>query len=225
MSFRLNSNSAHFSCTTDVLRSLLGVVLIVVLGACTSPAAREAELAAEEAARVVVKQEARVVVEQEAARVAQEQAQERAAEEQRQREAQLAERARLQAERERQAAQTLARAEEENRQREEAERREQERLAVIADAEAERQGKLDRISELERQIVAIQTATGDNELAAEILQEAILVAEELLDVLTAEQAKYEDTDETGNTIEPLEKDLIAELEARKDDLIRQASSQ
>ena len=60
---------------------------------------------------------------------------------------------------------------------------------------------------------------------AEILQEAILVAEELLDVLTAEQAKYENTDETGNTVEDLAKDLIAELESRKDSLVRQATSQ
>jgi len=167
----------------------------------------------------------RVAAEQEATGVDQEQAQQRAAEEQRRRAAQVAERARLQAERERQAAQVVARAEEERRRRDEAESREQARLAAIAAAEAERREKLDRISELELQIAAIQTDTGNDEYAAEILQEAILVAEELLEVLTAEQAKYAVTDDTGNTIDPLAKDLIAELEARKDDLIRQAGFQ
>ena len=49
-----------------------------------------------------------------------------------------------------------------------------------------------------------------------------MVAEELLDVLTTEQAKYERTDDYGNTLEPLAKELIAELEARKDSLVRQA---
>lgn len=213
MSFRQITNSTQLTFTAAVCRGLLGCLLIVVLGACSSQSAREAELVAAEAVRVAA--------ELEVARVDQQ----RAAEEQRQREAQVAERARLQAERERQAAQVAARAEEERRQREAAESREQARLAAIAAAEAERREKLDRISELELQIAAIQTDTGSDELAAEILQEAILVAEELLDVLTAEQAKYEATDDAGNTLEPLAKDLIAELEARKDDLIRQARSQ
>jgi hypothetical protein len=57
------------------------------------------------------------------------------------------------------------------------------------------------------------------------LQEAKLVAEELLEILSAEQAKYENIDATGYTVEPLAKDLIAELEARKESLVRQVQSQ
>ena len=42
---------------------------------------------------------------------------------------------------------------------------------------------------------------------------------------TDEQDKYENTDAAGNTLEPLAKDLIAELESRKDELLRQSNSQ
>ena len=185
----------------------------MVLGAWSSQGAREAELAIQEAEQVAA--------EQEDVRAAQELERQRAAEQQRQRQAQIAERARLQAEREREVA---ARAEEERLQREAVERRERERLAIIQATEAERQQKLTRIGELERQIAAIQTNTTDDSAATEILREAILVAEELLDLLTAEQAKYENTVD-GATVEPLAKDLIAELEARKDDLVRRAASQ
>ena len=55
--------------------------------------------------------------------------------------------------------------------------------------------------------------------------EAIAVAEQLLDVLTEEQVKYEDTDADGNTVQPLSKELIAELENIKNDLVRQVNSQ
>ena len=57
---------------------------------------------------------------------------------------------------------------------------------------------------------------------AVIMAEALTVAEELLNVLSNEQDKYENTDEQGNTVEPLEKELIAELEERKDDLVSRA---
>ncbi|MCG8413835.1 MAG: hypothetical protein MI746_06395 [Pseudomonadales bacterium] len=196
--------------------AILGMLLLT-LAACSSQAAREAELAEQEAARVAA--------EQEAARVAAEQERQRAQEQQRQQQAQAAERARLQAQRERREAEARARAEAERREREEAERREQERLAAIAAAEAERQQKLDRITELEQQIANIQDQTVANEESALVLQQAILAAEELLDALSAEQAKYENTDADGNTLEPLAKDLIAELQARKDQLVQQVQSQ
>ena len=51
------------------------------------------------------------------------------------------------------------------------------------------------------------------------------MAEELLQMLIAEQSKYENTDANGNTVNPLSKDLIAELEARKNELVRQSQSQ
>ena len=56
------------------------------------------------------------------------------------------------------------------------------------------------------------------------MTQAIETAEELLTALAEEQAKYESTDEAGNTVEPLAKELIAELESVKNELVRQANS-
>ena len=199
-------------------RPFVMLALILALGACTSQAAREAELAVIEAERVAV--------EQEAARIIQEEERLRAIEEQRRREAEATERARIAAEQQRRdEEEARARAEAERLRREEEERREQERLAAVAAAEAERLEKVERIETLEQQIAAIEADTVQDEASMAILQEAILVAEELLEVLTAEQAKYENTDDQGNTVDPLSKDLIAELQARKDNLVRRAQSQ
>ncbi len=198
-------------------RTVVTTLLLVTLTACASEAAREAELAEQEAVRVAA--------EQEAARVAAEQKRQQALELQRRQQAEAAERARLQAARERQEAEARARAEAERREREEAERREQERLAAIAAAEEERRLKLNRIAELEAQIAQIQEQTADDEQSTLVLQQAILAAEELLDALTVEQAKYENTDQAGNTVEPLAKDLIAELQATKDELVERARTQ
>jgi len=133
-------------------------------------------------------------------------------------------RAQREAEEARQRAAAQARAEQERREREAAEQREQERLAAIAAAEAERREKLQRIATLEQQIARIQEETAQDERRTVLLREAILAAEELLDALAAEQVKYESTDESGNTVEPLAKDLIAELEARKDSLVQQINN-
>lgn len=203
----------------SIQRSLLGKIaliglLLLSLAACNSQAAREAEMAEQEAVRIAA--------EQEAARLAAEEERQRALALQRQQQAEAAERARLQAARERQEAEARARAEQERRERQEAERRERERLAAIAAAEQERQQKLDRITELEAQLAQIQAQTANDERTTLQLQQAISAAEELLEVLTAEQAKYENTDASGNTVEPLAKDLIAELQARKDQLVEQA---
>lgn len=204
----------------SLLRPLLTLVLAMMLAACSSQAAREAEMAEQEAARVAAQQEA--------ARVAQEQERQRAMEQERQRRAQAAEQARLQAQREAEAerreAQARARAEAERREREAAEQQERQRRAALAAAEAERRSKLQRIAELEQQIARIQEQTVDDAERSVLLREAIAAAEELLTALTEEQAKYENTDDQGNTVEPLEKDLIAELEARKNDLVEQASN-
>ena len=207
------------------LKILIGIVLIIFVTACTSQVARDAELAAQQA-ELAAQQAEVAAAEQEAARIVQEQARQQETAERQQREVAAAERAREQSERERREAEDLARAEVERRQREEVERREQQRLAAIAAAEAERLEKLERISFLERQIASIQSGTDRNESATAVLQEAILVAEELLAVLAVEQAKYEETDPvSGYTVEPLAKERIVELEARKDDLIRRAQSQ
>ena len=203
--------------TIQTVRQMcLTIMLVVTLGACTSQAARDAELAAQAAEQAAL--------EQEAARVEQERERQIAAELQRQRDAEQAERARLQAERDREAEAARMRAEAEREQREAGERRERARLAAIAAAEAEQQAKLDRIKELQDQIAALQADVRTNEDATVLLIEAVQAAEDLLEALTAEQAKYENTDTAGNTQVPLEKDLIAELQARKDDLVRRAGS-
>lgn len=217
MRSHLDRQSSSLPLIRAARQVLLTSVLVVTLGACTSQAAREAELAAQAAAQAAL--------EQEAAQAAQEQERQFAAEQQRLREAEAEERARLQAQRERQAEEARMRAEAEREQREAVERREQARLAAIAAAEAERQGKLDRIEQLQAQISELQTDVRNNENATVFLTEAVQAAEELLDALTAEQAKYENTDAAGNTTEPLAKELIAELQARKDDLVRRAGSQ
>lgn len=208
-----------YSFQAAAIRSLLGLFLIVTLVSCASEGARNAELAAQEVARITA--------EQEAASLAQEQARARAAELLDQRREETAAQARQQAQREQQAQAVAeqARAEEERRQQEEAERREQERLAAIAAAAAVRQEKLDKITALEQQIAAIRAETSDDDAGIDLLQQAILVAEELLEVLDTEQAKYDDTDADGNTVQSLAKDLIAEVEARKDALLSQIDSQ
>ena len=193
------------------------LAMALALAACSSQAAREAEIAAEEAARVAA--------DQEAARVAQEQERQRALEERRRREAAAAEERRLAAARAEQEAAERARQEEQRRRREEAERREQERLAAIAAVEEERREKLARIAELEQQLAASQSATSGDNTSNAALREAVEVAEELLNVLTEEQDKYENTDDQGNTVEPLAKELIAELEARRNELLQRADSQ
>lgn len=213
MSFLGKRRSGNIGAGKVVRRALVGICMFLILGACSSQRAREADLAAAEAAGVATQQES--------ARLEAEQARQQAAEQQRQREMRAAERAREQIER----LAATARAEEEAAQRRQAaaEAAEQARLAEIAAAEAGRQEKLDRITELERQIAMVQADAGNDEAVRQILQEAIEVAEELLEVLTAEQAKYENTDADGIPLEPLAKGLIAELEQRKDDLVRRAS--
>ena len=211
----------------------VAMVFLITLTACTSQSAREAELAAVEAEREAQLEDAASSIEQERQRAMQEQRRREAedririAAAQQLREESLAREEALAREetRARQEAfvreEELARAEQEHRRREEAEQREYERLAAIAATEAERQAKLELISQLEIQIASIESETRQDESTTAILQEAIMVAEELLDTLTTEQAKYERTDEYGNTLEPLAKELIAELEARKDSLVRQ----
>ncbi|MEX0964713.1 MAG: hypothetical protein WDZ52_11805 [Pseudohongiellaceae bacterium] len=196
-------------------RAIAGMLLLATLASCASQSGTDAAVAeAEQAA-----------MQQQAAQLAAEAERARAAELQRQREREQAERARAQAERDRQLAQAQARAEAEREQREAAERRERARLAALAAAQAEREAKLERIAELEQQIASFQAEVSDDAERTASMALAIDAAEDLLAALTQEQAKYENTDEQGNTVEPLEKELIAELESRKNELVQQAGSQ
>ncbi len=193
-------------------RPLVFGVLLSVLAACGSQSAREAAVAEAEVANMAA--------EQAAAREAAEIERQRAEAEERRRLAEAEERERRRLAQERQAAE--ARAEAQRLAREQAERAERERRAAMAAARAEQQEKMARIAVLEQQIADIQAEIDYDSEQALIMQQAIAAAEELLAALTADVAKYELTDESGNTLEPLSKDLIAELEARKDDLLERA---
>ena len=195
-------------------RLLVCGVLLSAVTACGSQSAREETVAEAKVANVAA--------EQAAAREAAEIERERIEAKERQRLAEAEERERRRLAQERQAAEAEARNEAQRLAREEADRAERGRQAAIAAARARRQEKMDRIAALEQQIADIQAEIVSNSEQALVMQQAIAAAEELLAALTNEIAKYELTDESGNTLEPLSKDLIAELEARKDELVDRA---
>jgi hypothetical protein len=205
MKNHLQNRAAHLFPSAAIFRAVAATLMLLVLASCASQASREAEIAGVEAERVAI--------EQKAVQLAADQARARAVELQLQRDRGAAELARVEEARERQVAEARARAD-----------AERERRAVIAEAEAERQDKLDRITALEQQIASIETEVGEEESRVTALTRAIETAEELLTTLAAEQVKYENTDDQGNTVEPLAKELIAELESRKNELVRQANS-
>ena len=203
-------------------KGFLMLILLLFVG-CSSQTVRQAEVAAREAERAVAEQEIARIAEEERMREAEAAELERITREELRREAEAAERERIALERRRQEAEAAEReiAEANRRRREEAEQLEQERAAALA----ERQEKLEFIARLESQISVIQSDLVQNDATVAVLQEAILAAEELLDALIIEQTKYENTDNLGNTLEPLAKGLISELEARMDELVQQARSQ
>mgnify|MGYP006119350839 FL=1 len=213
MKNHLQNRAARLFPSAAKIRAVAATLILLVLASCASQASREAEIAGVEAERVAI--------EQEAVQLAADQARARAAELQLQRDRGAAELTRVEEARVRQVAEARARADAEREAVEEAER---ERRAVIAAAEAERQDRLDRITALEQQIASIDTEVGEEESRVTTLTRAIETAEELLTILAAEQVKYENTDDQGNTVEPLAKELIAELESRKNELVRQANS-
>ena len=152
--------------------------------------------------------------------------------------AELADMARLEAERNEQAvraelervrleneAMAVARAaaelEAEQRAREAAELQRQQQQTEVAQLEQQQQ---DRIAELERQLAATEETASRREQANARLIQAITAAEELLQMLASEQLKYNNIDAGGNTVEPLQKALISELEARKNALVREAQA-
>ena len=207
MKNHLQNRAARLFPSAAKIRAVAATLILLVLASCASQVSREAEIAAVEAERLAI--------EQEAVQLAADKARARAAELQLQRDREAAERARVEEARVRQVAEARARAD-----------AERERRAVVASAaaEAERQDRLDRITALEQQIASIETEVGEEESRVTTLTRAVEAAEELLTTLAAEQFKYESTDDQGNTVEPLAKELIAELESRKNELVRQASS-
>jgi chromosome segregation ATPase len=207
MKNHLQNRAARLFPSAAKIRAVAATLILLVLASCASQVSREAEIAGVEAERLAI--------EQEAVQLAADKARARAAELQLQRDREAAERARVEEARVRQVAEARARAD-----------AERERRAVVASAaaEAERQDRLDRITALEQQIASIETEVGEEESRVTTLTRAVEAAEELLTTLAAEQFKYESTDDQGNTVEPLAKELIAELESRKNELVRQANS-
>ena len=99
---------------------------------------------------------------------------------------------------------------------------EQQRQRLLAEQQREFQAQNERLAQLEREIEDSRTQTQTQTLANAKLAEAILAAEELLLMLNAEQAKYGDLDDQGVPRDPLQKQLINELEARKNSLVQEA---
>ena len=206
----------------------IGLLLLFgsIIGACSSNLGRNVDLATQNAERAATQQAL--------ARAAQQKEQQRALEEEREREEikiariqqEQAEKAKLEAERQRLAESEQRRIEVEQMRRAEeiaAQLRREEMEALVA-VTAERDGKLARISELENQLNEIQLEVNNNDEAISALQSAISAAEELLEMLTDEQEKYEDIDEAGFPRTPLAKELLSELESRRDMLTREAIS-
>ena len=206
----------------------IGLLLLFgsIIGACSSNLGRNVDLATQSAERAATQQAL--------ARAAQQKEQQRALEEEREREEieiarirqEEAEKEKLEAERQRLAESEQRRIEVEQRRRAEeiaAQLRRQE-MEVLVAVTAERDGKLARISELENQLNEIQLEVNNNDEAISALQSAISAAEELLEMLTDEQGKYEDIDEAGFPRTPLAKELLSELESRRDTLTREAIS-
>ena len=117
-------------------------------------------------------------------------------------------------------AQDEARARAEREQLARAEAAEQQRRAD----ESRQREQQARIAELEAEIAAARVQTENVTATNGKLEEAIATAEELLDVLAAEQLKYGTADAAGQLAEPLQKDLIADLESVKNTLKREAQA-
>lgn len=203
--------------STPALRSVfLGGLLLVLVG-CGATAKEQAVIAQASAAEAQRAQQEQEEAAQ--ARAAQERARIARVEAERARQEAAAQATRL--------AQTAAAAEAEaaakaTAQREEAARlvaAEQARRAAIA---AREQDQLERIAALEAQIAQMQISNARAEAANRKLEDTIAAAEALLDALNAEQLKYSNTNAAGQLLAPLEKARIADLEARKNSLKREA---
>jgi len=192
------------ACSTPGSRALAMSMLLVILAGCASSSQPVVDQAS-------VLEAQRAADAAEAQRIAQERVRMEAAQAERLRQEALA-----QAE--------AARAAEQARVQEEAAAREAVAAQARRDAQAREQAQRDRIAALEAQIAELRDSTSRVSAANSRLEQAIAAAEELLQVLTAEQLKYGNTDAAGEPVEPLEKELIADLEARKDSLKQEAQA-
>ena len=210
-------------------RIALVLFLTSILGSCGTTLSRNAELAVQDADRTATQQAlARAAQEKERQRVLEEEKSRReAAARARQAEDEQRRSLEQEAEKQRIAEAELLRIEVEEKQRVAAleEQMRQEELELLAAATAERDRKLMLVSELENRLNDIQLEVSNSEATISALQAAIAAAEELLEALAIEQVKYEDIDELGFTRQPLSKELIVELESRRDELVRQAAPQ
>lgn len=194
--------------TSEYRRVLLFAAALVLAGCASSGSERNAP----EQGTVIEAQ--RIAEAAAAARAAEERARIAAAEAERERQATAA---RQQAEQRAQAeAAAQAQAEREAAARAQAAAEQRMRQAEAA--------QVARIAELEAEIAAARASIGRVATANSKLEEAIATAEELLEVLNAEQLKYGNTNAAGEPVEPLQKDLIADLEARKDSLKQEAQA-
>lgn len=196
-------NTARANRATRILT--LGLLLVTMAGCASS------------GDQVPVLDQARVIEAQRAADAAEAQ---RAAQERSRMEAAEVERARqealVQAEAARAAELVRVQREEESRQAAAAQER--------REAQAREQAQRDRIAALEAQIAELRDSTSNVSAANARLGQAIDTAEELLRVLTAEQLKYGNNNAAGEPVEALEKELIADLEARKESLKQEAQA-
>ena len=201
----MNKSPWNTAGASSMHRALALSLLLATLVGCASSASQPVvdQASVIEAQRAADAEEAR--------RAAQERARMEAAEAERVRQEALA-----QAEAARAAEQARVQQEEEARQAAAA----QERRA----AQAREQAQRDRIAALEAQIAELRDSTSRVSAANARLDQAIAAAEELLEALNEEQAKYGNTDAAGQPVEPLEKELIADLEARKDRLKQEAQA-
>ena len=111
-------------------------------------------------------------------------------------------------------------------QREAAEiaQREAEQTRLQSEVRAREQTQQVRVTQLERQIENSSNAVRELTQVNNSLEQAVVAAEELLRTLNEEQLKYANTTPAGELLEPLDKDRIAELEARMEALKRAAES-
>lgn len=201
----MNKSPWNTAGASSMHRALALSLLLATLVGCASSASQPVvdQASVIEAQRAADAEEAR--------RAAQERVRMEAAEAERVRQEALA-----QAEAARAAEQARVQQEEDARQAAAA----QERRA----AQAREQAQRDRIAALEAQIAELRDSTSRVSAANARLDQAIAAAEELLEALNEEQAKYGNTDAAGQPVEPLEKELIADLEARKDRLKQEAQA-
>ena len=195
--------------------------------ACSSQIAQDVELAVQETDRIATQQDlARAALEKERQRALEQEAREIEVAAERARQAEQDRENAAEAESQRIVAEEQRQLEIQERQRAAAaeEQQRQQDAEVIASAQAERDIKIARIAELQSQLDELQLKASNSVSTISALNAAIAAAEELLTVLTSEQAKYEEIDESGFTREPLAKELILELESRKEELVGQAAA-